>query len=311
MTDNRKLLRQQAVDWALCLSETPNPTKKEEFDRWIAADPAHAEAYRRVAAVLDQMQIALTNEPGFTRRVFRRGNRTGKTVGVVFLLAMSSGFVAVMDVPTRIRADMMTAKTELRSQLLPDGSTIHMNSDTAITLSFANGRRRIDLLKGEAYFEVARSDTLGAFEVATPGGTVTALGTAFDVNILERGFEVTVTESKVSVYSGTTEQKTVVDPGKRVVVNNTGIGPTETVPAEFQTPWRNGRLVFDDRPLSEVVAQIFRYIPGRVVTLDPRLNRKRITGSFNLADGNRALDDFANAFGLRIVRAGKFMTMIY
>ncbi|NSX85540.1 DUF4880 domain-containing protein [Agrobacterium tumefaciens] len=311
MTDNSKRIRQQAVDWALCLSETASPTEKEEFDRWLAADPAHAEAYRRVAAVLDQTHIALAKEPAFTRKAFRRGKGPGKIIVAVLLLTVSGSLIAVLDVPTQLRADLMTAKTELRTEKLPDGSTIHMNSDTAIALSFSNGRRRIDLLKGEAYFEVARSDTLGAFEVATPEGAVTALGTAFDVNLLESGFEVTVTESRVAVHSDATKQRVVLDPGKRIIVDDAGIGPEETVPAEFQTPWRNGRLVFDDRPLSEVVTQIFRHIPGRVITLDPRLNRKRITGSFNLTDGNRALDDFADAFGLRIARTGKFLTIIY
>ncbi len=312
MTNDSQRIRQQAVDWALCLSEAASPEEKEQFDRWIASDPLHAEAYERVIAVLEQAHTALTNEPGFTKKLFRSGGHSAKPLVAVLLLAASSGALLVaLDVPIRLKADMVTDKAEMRSETLPDGSVVHMNSDTAIALSFSNGRRRLELLKGEAYFEVARSDTLGPFEVATAEGTVTALGTAFDVNRLENGIEVTVSESRVAIRSDKTEQETVLEQGHRLLVDQAGIGPAEAVSSEFQTPWRNGRLVFDDRPLTEVVAQIFRHIPGRVITLNPSLNRKRITGSFNLADGNRALIDFAGAFGLRISRAGKFLTIIY
>jgi transmembrane sensor len=311
MTSNSKRIQKEAIDWAICLSETPNESKTERFDRWIDADPAHRQAYDRYSAVLEQTHVALATSPEFTKKAFRRGGSPAKTAVILFLVLLSGGVVALSDLPIRLKADRVTAKGETTSQQLPDGSTVHLNSDTAVAFHFSHGKRQIEVLKGEAFFEVAPSHDLGAFEVLTAQGTVTAVGTAFDVNLLERAIEVTVTESKVVVMSNASGKTRVIETGNRVLLDDAGIGSSELVPEQIRTPWRDGRLVFDDRPLMEVIDQIVRYIPGRVVTLNSDSKTRRITGSFSLSDGPRALDQFAEAFGLKIKRTGNFLTIIF
>ncbi|MBN7808379.1 FecR domain-containing protein [Agrobacterium rosae] len=311
MTSSSKRIHKEAIDWAIRLSETPSNSEIEQFDRWIDADPGHRHAYDRFSIVLEQTHIALVCSPEFTKKAFRRGGSPAKIIMTLVLVLLSGGTVALSDLSITMKADRVTAKGETTSQQLPDGSTVHLNSDTAVAFHFSDGIRQIEVLKGEAFFEVARSDSLGAFEVLTSQGTVTAVGTAFDVNLLERAIEVTVTESKVVVQSNASGKTRVVETGNRVLIDDAGIGSSELVPEEMRTPWRDGRLVFDDRPLMEVIDQIVRYIPGRIITLNLDTKVRRVTGSFNLSKGPRALDQFAETFGLKIKRAGKFLTIIY
>jgi transmembrane sensor len=84
------------------------------------------------------------------------------------------------------------------SRRLEDNSVLHLNTDSAITIRFSKTERLIMLTSGQAEFEVAH-DPARAFRVLTGSAEVIAIGTQFNVRLLENSTVVTVIEGRVAV----------------------------------------------------------------------------------------------------------------
>lgn len=185
-------------------------------------------------------------------------------------------------------ADHYTRVGEQRNLTLSDGSTVQLNTDTAVSLDFASEARRLVLHRGEAYFQVA-ADARRPFEVATAFGSVRALGTAFSVRTGDGSAEVTVYEHSVSVtaQNGTTLSR--LGQGRQVRFTETSLGLPQPADLHRQGAWRRRQLVFEDRPLAEVVRELNRYRPGRITILDADAAGQRVTGNIDVHTPDLAL----------------------
>ena len=308
----KRRIAAEAADWALRLAEQPSEGERRGFAAWLDASPAHAEAFERVQRIMGDAGHALRQDADFSRRLLRRSEkRSWPTATVAFLLFAASGgaFIAA-DGPLRLQADFISAAGEMPRIALRDGSHVTLNGHSAIAVHFDAGTRSVTLLQGEAYFEVAR-DPARPFIVEAGPGWIEAKGTAFDVNRVAGAVDVTVTEHAVSVETGA-DPAMLVSAGRRLSYDAQGISrQPQPVPEGFETPWRSGRLVFEDRPLSMVVDEIFRHLPGKVVIADGAVAARRISGAFDLTDPDAALASFGTAFGLKIVHLGAVLTVIY
>ncbi|MDF3605801.1 hypothetical protein PE067_06360 [Paracoccus sp. DMF-8] len=83
------------------------------------------------------------------------------------------------------------------------------------------------------------------------------------------------------------------------------------VDAEFRTAWRQGRLIFDDRPLSFVVAELNRYQRRQIVIRDRAVATRRVGGVFDTADIDSAVARIAEALDLRQMSLPPFVTLLY
>lgn len=306
-------IQEQAVDWAIRLHDGDlTAAERQALDEWVSENPEHAAALERARRLLGDTGSLLVADPGFTRRQLRRG-RTGGIPTVTILLAslIGGGLFVSLDGLIWLKADVTSAASETPVITLTDGSRVHLNGKSAIAEHFSAGERRIELLKGEAYFEVTE-DVDRPFIVQAGGGEVKVTGTAFDVNLVDGGTEVAVTQHGVVVTGRDEMQSVRVEAGEAVFYDTAGaIGSVETLPADLAAPWRSGRLVFERQRLASVAAQIFRHIPGRVVVARPSIANKRISGSFDLSNPADALASFGEVFNVRIVRAGDLLTIIY
>jgi len=88
-----------------------------------------------------------------------------------------------------------------RSKPLPDGSTVDLNARSRLRIEFSKSERRVELLDGQALFQVAK-DKQRPFIVHSGDATVRAVGTQFDVYRKDSGTTITVLEGRVAVYSG-------------------------------------------------------------------------------------------------------------
>lgn len=306
-------IRKEAADWVIRLSDNKvTAAERSALDAWLERDVAHVQAFEKAQQLLGDARLALTKDPGFTKRLIRKKDRPPLVAiaGLALILGGGSLFIAA-DGPLRMKADVVSSANEMPVVVLPDGSHIFLNADSAISEEFAADIRKVTLLKGEAYFEVAK-DPARPFVVEAGKGRVRVLGTAFDVNLVDGGAEVTVTENTVSVTGSASEDAAILEPGNRISYDKYGIlGPVAVVPPGFETPWRSGRLIFEERPLSTVLQEISRHIPGRMVVTSTALADRRISGSFDLSDPQEAMRSFEHAFGLRVMRAGSLLTVIY
>jgi transmembrane sensor len=306
---SERKIRGQAVDWLLRLQDNPEDEALEaEFRDWLSRDPARGQIYQRVQRVMGDASHLLSSDVDFTRSAARRSlPRARSVVASVALLLLCSGGFFLADGPMRLRADVISGVGEPQTLILNDGSRVELNASSAIAIDLGANERRVTLLRGEAYFQVAADPTL-PFVVAAGNGTTTALGTAFDVNLTAGATRVIVTEHAVMVD---TRERLRVGEGEQLSYDSDGsLGHIEQADPDMALAWRQGRLAFDDRPLSAVVEEIARYIPGKIIIAQTALSDRRISGSLNLAAPEETLRSFANAFQIKVTHVGPFLTIL-
>lgn len=310
----QKEIQEQAADWAIRLHDGGlSDNELRDLNDWLQNCPSHSEALDRARRLLGETGAALSGDPEFTKNLVRRKSGPGRAVVSMLLLAVvaGGGLFVLGGGPTWLQADIVSATSEMPIITLADGSRVFLNGESALAEHFTARDRKVTLLKGEAYFEVTK-DPARPFIVEAGAGAVKVTGTAFDVNLVENGTDVVVTEHSVSVTGTASVQATRLEAGQKLSYDDDGVlGPVESVPSGMEVPWRSGRLVFENRHLSAVVEEIFRHIPGKVMIARKSTADRRISGSFDLSDPKEALTSFGQVFGLRIVRAGDWMTVIY
>jgi transmembrane sensor len=281
------------------------PLSRQEaqaFDAWLAADEANAAAFAEICSLCGEVK-ALRPRAGAPARRWRR-----LVVAPALLAASLAAALVFPQTSLLLRSDVHTGVGETRSVALADGSQVQLGPKSAIAIHYESGRREVSLLEGEAYFEAA-PDARRPFVVAAAGGTVTALGTAFDVALEERGARVTVTRHSVAVASA--GQKTLVAEGRQ-----SAFGPnaptTAPVAVEIDdfTAWRRGKLIFVDRPLGEVVDVLARYRRGFVVIASAATRRLRVNGVFDAKDPAGALRAIEASLDLDALHIGDYLVVL-
>ncbi|KSV80164.1 hypothetical protein N182_17860 [Sinorhizobium sp. GL2] len=305
-------MREHAVDWLVRLTGDPDDEALQlAFERWRAEDPAHAEIFARAQRAIGDASLLIRREPEFAQRAVKRtGTRRKTATALAAIVSVGAGIFVALDGALWMQADVIAGKGERPILTLEDGSTLQLNAQSAVAYQFTSAERRIVLLRGEAFVQVA-ADSQRPFVVKAGGGTTTALGTAFDVNLTDDGTSVTVLEHAVSVATD------AVMPPRRVAVNEQvsydhdgRLGFVTPVDPFVAAAWRQGRLVFEERTIASVVEEIGRYVPGKILIADASVGARRVSGSFDLSDPVGALQGLAEAFDVKVTRIGPYVTIL-
>ncbi len=209
--------------------------------------------------------------------------------------------------------EITTAIGEQRSAVLPDHSIVELNTQSAVRIAYTSHERRIELVRGEAFFEVAK-DPSRPFIVSTELATARALGTRFTVYRAPSGTVVTVAEGRVLVrYTGRSVESGIGRPGLTESVevvpgtqaDATPGSPVEVHPVDVDRSlaWRNRRLIFAGETLANVVREFNRYNVPRLEIVDPRLLDQRISGVFGANDPQSLLDFLTKVDHIDVSRA--------
>lgn len=276
------------------------------FKAWLHGDPAHERAWASLNGLWGRLGATSRDSQDTLRahverwQVERSRRKRIALGGVAACLLVFVTFQG-SNLAVRLQADAITATGERRNLRLEDGSVLHLNSGTAVAIDYSSARRRIRLLTGEAAFEVASAPDR-PFVVETLGGSATALGTRYIVRNERTQAQVTVSEHSVTVRSAPDQKAQVVHEGQSVRFGAAGVSQPFATDTWAATGWMRGKLVFENRPLGEVVAEIGRYHPGVIRVIDDAAARKRISGVFPLDKPVAAIDDIERSFGLRSIR---------
>lgn len=272
------------------------------LDAWLQT-VENAAAFERAQALwLEMGEAAVRPAPQTApsprrRRASPRDGRRSRApliaTGVAAALAVA--FVA-LDGPTRLRADAITRPGEQRTLTLADGSTVRLNTDSAVQVAYAPDRRTVRLLRGEAAFTVAPNPNR-PFTVEAGGGSTTALGTRFIVRRDGVQTRVSVTEHAVRVAS---------NPASIVVAQDqtSTYGPRQAPSAPVASSvgvgaWQDGWLVFDDQPLSAVVSEIGRYSTLPMTVIGRKARDRRVSGAFRIDQPDQTVTRLEQTLGLR------------
>lgn len=293
-------LQEAAAGWVVRLQASDvTPAERAAFAAWRDASPAHAEAY----AEMREIWHTLGQLPDPRRRRSGRGGLASLAAAALIAGALAQ-HLGLVD---RFRADLWSDVGEIAGSALPDGSRVDLNTDTALALHFTDRERGVDLLRGEASFDVV-ADPARPFVVHANGLDVRAVGTRFFVR-------ADGTESPVGVSDGRVEVATV---GRHVLVSAgealriAGDAPAAVAKADIERrmAWKGGRLLFSDQPLATVLHELERYRRGRILLLDARAGERRVTGAFDPHATDDALAVLAATMGVRVTHLTPLLVLV-
>ena len=302
-------LREEARRWLLRMSSGQADAEDEwALEAWLARSDEHRRQFAEVHRLwneLDQLPESAWLDAGPPRL---RGRRW-------LPLAMAASLVAVMlaggllwhnlagfEQP-QAQWQYVTQTAEVRSVSLEDGSLIELGARSRITVEYASDQRRVLLQDGEAFFEVA-GDAERPFLIDVGVGRVRVLGTAF--NIHRSGNQVTVAVARGEVSVSRDSHEEVLTTGQRLRLSQTELHRLDDGNPVDMASWREGRRVFRDTPLADVVADLNRYSRVPVIIADTRLAGMRVTGAFeNFADIAGVLETIELSLPARVSRTAE------
>jgi len=282
---------------------------RSAWNDWLVADPAHRQAWQRMAAVGEQM----ARVPGALAAPALRGagrSRRQLLRSVVILVpATSLGWLGWRsDTSQQLLADYRTAVGERRAFRLPDGGSLLLNTDTSVNLKYDGQQRVLELLRGEILVTTAADPAQRPFIVRTRHGQVRALGTRFLVRSQALEGDVAVLEKAVEVRASSGALAVRVEAGQSIAFSDRSVGAIRRNDASAGA-WQQGSIIALDRPLGELLADLSRYRTG-VLRCDPRIAQLKVSGAFPIDDTDRALAALETGFALHVTRYSRFWVTV-
>lgn len=307
-------IREEAAHWLMERDADPlSPQQQRALAAWLRADPRHARAFERLERSWDLMGSAPVEAR--LRQQGQGGRPSPPAPARRWPAPALAACLAVVvfgladDWPTRLRADAMTAMGEQRTLSLPDGSFVLLNTASAVAVDYRGDARRVRLLKGEASFTVA-ADRDRPFTVEAGDGATRALGTRFVVRRDGGDTNVLVTEHSVQV-AVTGSDPVTLRQGEGLRYGSGGVTGPGPVDASVAEAWTRGRLVFVDRPLAEVVAELNRYLPAYIGIVGGDLRERRFSGVFDVHDPMAAIDTIQRTLRIESLRIANRVVVLH
>lgn len=307
----------EAEQWfARLLDRHCPPEERAAFERWRQADPAHAASYRELEllwqrseeavkdpAVMAAAWRALRHEPATHAR--RRWLLPTMAAGLAILVAVIA-LPRWLSAPTEASAaTYATAAGQQRSVQLEDGSSILLDTDSRITVSYSPSTRRVDLLRGQAQFSV-HGNHAWPFVVHAGNGTVTAVGTQFQVRLDGSSTDVALLQGKLAIATwmpdGTTQNASLVG-GEGLAFDASGhITPVHPLDLQQAQGWTQGKLFVHDWRLPRLLQEMNRYSSTKLSIGDPSLQDIHVSGIFRTNDQQTFLQLLQQGWAIRAKR---------
>lgn len=289
---------------------------RQAFDAWLAADPEHEQQYQHLRFLWDasllippeRLRGMMTQDAPAPPPALSHAGLSRRRVGLGLAAA---GALAVMALGVRGRftppTDSMavsTRKGERRKLTLPDGSELHLNTDTLAHIRFYDDLRQVELQRGEVLLQV-RKDAARPFVVDAGLGQVTVTGTRFNVRRDAKALQVSVESGSVLMRSGhwwnRSEQH--LGAGQQAIAHaEHGLGLPQAANIGNIVAWQRGKIIFSDMPLSQVIAEMNRYLPQPARLVAPQLGNHRISGVFGIDDPQAMINALPAIAPVRVLR---------
>lgn len=292
----RKTARQidaEAAEWAARIDRgVLEPAEQQIFQAWLGEDSRSPGAFARVKALALASERARALGPDFDPAAFRPRPLLARRAMLKLggAIAASALIAAGLWRFAGQRGRFSTGKGETKVVALQDGSVVTLNTATEIQVNYSDTLRAVELIRGEALFDVAKSKAR-PFVVAAGDTDVRAVGTSFTVRRLDAGpVEVLVREGVVEVFKPEEDAGAV-----RVAANNRAVAqanggasiaamPVPAIQMQRQLAWQNGQIAFEGETLGQAAEEFSRYSDTRIVIDDPVLAHEEIAGLFRAND---------------------------
>jgi transmembrane sensor len=296
-----------AAYWAAKVDAGPLSTDEQAtLEAWLTADTRHYGALAQASALLVPMPRPLPMRIAEPENPVRRRVLLGGSIAAgLAVLASAATYITRVWGEDRYRTQI----GEMRVIPLSDGSVVTLNTNSELLVRYSQLQRNIELLQGEAMFDVAKNKQR-PFIVHSGTTQVRAVGTSFSVKALpHQPVQVLVREGVVEVRRGDVPVAPIV----LVAMNNRAIAPldapivakpVETAEVGRELAWRVGRIAFHGEPLGEAAAEFSRYSAVRIQIDDPGVANEKVIGLFVSTDPVGFANAVAVSFDLRAEISG-------
>ena len=292
--DHLDQVEREALGWLqLLVSGDVTVGDLRALEQWRSSSPSHEKAFARTSRMWAALTPAARNvversgEPMLTgRAVHPRRLMTRRAVfGATAVAATAAYVVARPPVELwpslqELAADYRTGVGERRRLTVTGGASVELNTRTSINVQATNGLiDRIELITGEAAI-TAGAGTKTAVEVVAGDGTARAGNGRF--NIRRDGHAVGITCLDGEVHIECRGRAMSLQPRHQITYTAQELGVVRAVDPTQVSAWQDGLLIFRDTPLVEVIDEVNRYRPGRVILLNPDLGRRSVNARFQV-----------------------------
>lgn len=298
-----KETRDEAARWYAKLNNTTITTDcLRQFREWRdIGDNRQAYAdidafWKRIEALKADEEIKAAGQEALDRK--KPGRPGPVTKGVIAFLLASSGAGLAYGYRTYLGHSYSTEVGEQRLVRLTDGSRVRIDTDSQLRVRMRRDQRLIELVRGQAFFEVAH-DPARPFIVNANGTSVRAIGTRFDVRQGSDGVQVILLDGKVRVESAASGKGWTLSPGQEIRPSAPAPAP-RPIDAAAATSWTSGRLVFQNQPLQSAIDQVNRYSDTKVILGEPSLAKTTVSGSFETGDTEAFVGAVKDLYGLKV-----------
>ncbi len=290
-----------AATWYVQLNDGDADTAQTQaWQAWLAASPAHAEAWARVEKLQRQWSM-VPRQAALSSLGAAQAQRREVLKALGMLLAIGGGtWLASEQVPYRaLLAQQRTGTGERRSLRLEDGSHLELNVDTALDVRFDAQVRAIELHRGEILVSTASDPARRPFIVHSKNGSVRALGTQFSVRQLSEQTRVGVLQSAVEVRPRHHLDRMLrLDAGQQTDFDNDTFTRAQPLPAD-SAAWVQGMLSVNDWRLGDFIDELGRYRTG-VLRCAPAIRGMNISGSYRIDDTDIALANLPKSLPVKV-----------
>lgn len=317
MSDAESAIKDDAARWWGVMHGPDGDAQRAAFEAWRASDARHRDAYAQLERAWDVSAALGGTEMGRNRSLPLRTPANWATapwlalaasLAMVVLLSLLWLYRSPSGSSVNIMASVERSKIgEIRTVKLADGSSVTLDTDSQIRVSFDGERRKVALLRGRARFEV-RDDPSRIFIVEADGRLLSAASGRFDVQLAPEGLCLQslggILEIRPLGASLAGEPGLRLAPGQSLMLDRRGGSAAPVESGKGSERWAEGRLVFQGVPLSRVLAETNRYSATRIALADPALGSRRVTGTFRPLPVDELANALAAAFGLNVRRLG-------
>lgn len=288
----------EALDWLIRL-QCASAEDTRAFEAWLEANPANAQAYVDAEALWQgdtlrqaASQLAQARRPSRLARL--RPHWKPLAAAAVLLV----GVFTLGNLPVRLQADHLTVVGERQRLQLDDGSRVLLNTNSAFSSDIDARQRVARLYQGEAFFEVPGGQAQ-PLELRAGPVRASVRDSDFAVRYLDGEAQVRVQRGDVDLQASS-DQRIRLSSGDSIRVGPNGFGQRERVDTQKDLAWVQGRLIFENCPLNQVLAELRRYYPGLIISRNERLEQVAVTGNYRLDQPVETLRALAHITSARL-----------
>lgn len=334
-----KEVLEQAAEYYLALQENSmSGAELRAWQSWFLRSQKHQEAFQRLEAlwgVLDGLSIEDFEVDQRVEQDVPVGSASGSVLSlitpeseplavrrpiVVWAQAIAA-CLAIMVITAYMVVDPETGASQQRVDVyetaaamqrvitLSDGSILELGTDSEVAVGYTAASRELTLLRGQAVFTVSKNPNR-PFVVKAGQGSVTAIGTVFNVRKSGAGVEVRVLEGTVAVrpileQEAVASSVALVTAGLQTHYSDEGIlEPIEAADVREGLEWRTGVLTMVNRQLGDVIQELNRFVENEITIGDEAVGRFNFTGTVYPDQIDDWLAGLQQGYPLKVMRVG-------